>query len=157
MKRMILISFLIVLLSACSPSQTPVANPTSDPSALDTLAKTEPPAFTEILTANGFHQTRNYCTSVCTSYELYDPQMVAKVYDSGVFSIQTVAGSSGVLDLQTLNLVLTQAYGQDLTDWVTENLKASLRKEQTGSVGNYSIIMSGKANERLMITVTPKQ
>ena len=83
--------------------------------------------------------------------------MVAKVYDSGVFSIQTVAGSSGVLDLQALNLVLTQAYGQNLTDWVTENLKASLRKEQTGSVGNYSIIMSGKANERLMITVTPKQ
>ena len=83
--------------------------------------------------------------------------MVAKVYDSGVFSIQTVASSSGVLDLQVFNLVLTQAYGQELTDWVTENLKAALRKEQTGSVGNYQVTMSGKANERVIVTVTPKQ
>ena len=156
MKKIILISFLIVLLSACSPSQTTVFNPTTDPSALDTLALTEPPVFPEILTANGFHQTRNYCTSICTSYELYDPQMVAKVYDSGMFTIQTVAGSDGVLDLQVLNLVLTQAYGQGLTDWVTENLKASLRKEQTGRVGNFDITMSGKANERVAISITPK-
>ena len=157
MKNIIFITIGILLISACASLQTPVANPTTDLSAQENLTLTEPPSYAEILGYNGFHQTRNFCTSICTSYELYDPQMVAKVYDSGVFSIQVTASSSGVLDLQVLNLVLTQAYGQELTDWVTENLKASLRKEQTGSFGNYDITMSGKANERLIVTVTPKQ
>jgi hypothetical protein len=158
MKNIIFLTTAFILLSACAPStsQTQAAIPTVDPGLQENLTPTQPPAFAEILGNNDFHQTRNYCSSICTSYELYDPQMVAKVYDSGVFSIQSVADSSGALDLQVLNLVLTQAYGQETTDWVTENLKASLRKEQTGSVGNYDITMSGKANERVMITITPK-
>lgn len=158
MKKIIFVTIAFLLLSACAPStaQPQAAIPTIDPALQENLTPSQPPAFAEILTTNGFHQTRNFCTSICTSYELYDPQMVAKVYDSGMFTIQTVAGSDGVLDMQVLNLVLTQAYGQDLIDWVTENLKASLRKEQTGSVGNYDITMSGKANERVVISVTPK-
>ena len=159
MNNFVILTVAILLLSACatSTSQPQAANPTIDLVLQENLTPTQPPAFAEMLTANGFHQTRNYCTSICTSYELYDPQMVAKVYDSGMFTIQTVAGNDGVLDLQILYLVLTQAYGQDLTAWVTENLKVSLRKEQTGRVGGFDITMSGKPNERVMISVTPKK
>ena len=110
----------------------------------------------EILLNNGFHQTRNYCTDTCTSYEIYTPQTIAKVYEDGTFSIQAVAGPGGVIDMQVFSLVLTQAYGQEFTDWATDHLSASLRKEQTGSLGNYDVSMTGKANERVTITIDPK-
>ena len=128
MKKTFLIALAIILCTACAsktPTNVPVAaGPTP----------TQPP-FAEILANNGFHQTRNYCTVACTSYELYDPQTIAKVNDDGTFSIQAVAGPGGVIDMQVFNLVLTQAYGQEFTDWATEHLSASLRKEQTDSRG----------------------
>jgi hypothetical protein len=167
MKKIIIITIAIMLLSACEPSQKSIENAISQTQAAITAltftpiqevqTPTRPPSFAEILGGNGFHQTRNYCTSICTSYELYQPQMIAKVYDNGMFSIEDVAPKGGVLDVQILYLVLTQAYGQDLTDWATEHLNASFRKEQTGSVGNFDITMSGKANERVIITIIPKK
>jgi hypothetical protein len=157
MKTIFVLLFAFLLLTACAAkSPTQPAIPTNNAAILGNATPSQPPAFAEILGNYGFHQTRNYCTSICTSYELYDPQMVAKVYDSGMFTIQTTASSDGVLDMQIFYLVLTQAYGQEFSDWVAENLKAALRKEQTGSVGGYDITMSGKANERVMISITPK-
>lgn len=167
MKKIIFISIAIMLLSACEPSQQSIENAISQTqAAITTLTfaphqeeqtPTQPPSFAEILGSNGFHQTGNYCTSICTSYELYQPQMIAKVYDNGMFSIEDVAPKGGVLDVQILYLVLTQAYGQELTNWATDHLNASLRKEQSGSVGNCEITMSGKKNERVIITITPKK
>ena len=150
MKKVIITVCIIILLTACAPksasqTQSTASGPTPTP-----------PAFAEILIDNGFHQTRNYCTVACTSYEIYDPQTIAKVNDDGTFSIQAVAGSGGVIDMQVFNLVLTQAYGQEFTDWATEHLTASLRKEQTDSLGNYDVSMTGKANERVTITINPK-
>jgi hypothetical protein len=80
--------------------------------------------------------------------------MIAKVFTNGSFSIQTVANTSGVLDMQVINNILTQEYGQELTNWVTENFTAALRKEQTAAIGDYNITMSGKANEKMVITIT---
>jgi hypothetical protein len=150
MKKLIIIMFAIVLLSACaSNTATQTQSGASGPTPT-------PPPFAEILMNNGFHATRNYCTGTCTSYEIYAPQTIAKVYDNGTFSIQAVASTGGVLDLQVFNLVLTQAYGQSVTDWAAEHLNASYRKEQSGSLGNYDLTMTGKENERLTITIVPR-
>jgi len=150
MKKIILFALAILLCTACATntttqSQTGASGPTPTP-----------PPLAEILINNGFHQTRNYCTVACTSYELYAPQTITKVNDDGTFSIQAVAGPGGVIDMQVFNLVLTQAYGQEYTDWATEHLNASLRKEQTDSLGNYDVSMTGKTNERVTITINPK-
>ena len=149
MKKIILFALAILLCTACAPKTQSTAPVASGPTP------TQPP-FEDILINNGFHQTRNYCTGTCTSYEIYAPQTIAKVYDDGTFSIQAVAGSGGVIDMQVFNVVLTQAYGQEFTDWATDHLSASLRKEQTGSLGNYDVSMTGKANERVTITIDPK-
>ncbi len=149
MKKVILIALAIILLAACAPKTQSTAPAATGPTPT-------PPPFAEILINNGFHQTRNYCTVACTSYELYDPQTIAKVNDDGTFSIQAVAGPGGVLDMQIFNLVLTQAYGEEVTDWATEHLIASLRKEQTDSLGFYDVSMTGKENERVTITINPK-
>jgi hypothetical protein len=160
MKRAILLTVLaIILLTACAPSQGPTDTDKSQaPLAADSpLQDLVPPqTLTEILLDNGFHQTRNYCTGTCTSYEVYTPQTIAKVYDDGTFSIQAVASTGGVPDLQVFNLVLTQAYGEELTDWAAEHLNAAMRKEQTDSLGSYGVSMTGKENERVTITITPK-
>ena len=159
MKSTIIIAIAMLLLTACAPSQKPIdtAISQSQPAAESELkTSTSPQTLTEILLDNGFHQTRNYCTGTCTSYEVYTPQTIAKVYDDGTFSIQAVASTGGVLDLQVFNLVLTQAYGEELTDWAAEHLDRSFRKEQTGSLGNYDLTMTGKENERVTITITPK-
>ena len=149
MKNVIITAFAIILLTSCAPKSQPTAPVATGPTPT-------PPPFADILANNGFHQTRNYCTVACTSYELYDPQTIAKVNDDGTFSIQAVAGPGGVLDMQIFNLVLTQAYGREFTDWVTEHFTASLRKEQSDSVGFYYVSMTGKANERVTITIIPK-
>ena len=156
MNKIIFLTIVILLLSACTPSQQ-VDETSTDQSAQEKFTPTLPPAYSDILANNGFHQTRNYCTTICTSYELYEPHIIAKVYNNGSFTIQTDANNSGVLDLQVINIVLTQEYGQELTDWVTANLTAALRKEQVGEIGNNDITMSGKATERFMISVTPKK
>ncbi len=148
MKKFTIISLAIIMLAACAPNTN-----STDPAA--TGPTPTPPPFAEFLINNGFHQTRNYCTVACTSYELYNPQTIAKVNDDGTFSIQAVASARGVLDMQVVNLVLTQAYGQEFTDWATEHLSASLRKEQTDRLGFYDVSMTGKENERVTITINP--
>ena len=160
MKRATLLTVLaIMLLTACAPSQRSMDSANSQaPLAADSPLQglVPPQTLTEILLNNGFHQTRNYCTGTCTSYEVYAPQTIAKVYDDGTFSIQAVASAGGELDLQVFNLVLAQAYGQELTDWAAEHLTPAMRKEQTDSLGNYDVSMTGNENERLTITITPK-
>lgn len=159
MKKIIFFVLVTLLLNSCTPSQQAIdaAISQSQPAADNQLIGLVPPqTLTEILLDNGFHQTRNYCTGTCTSYEIYTPQTIAKVNDDGTFSIQAVASAGGVLDLQVFNLVLTQAYGQELTDWAAEHLNAAMRKEQTDSLGNYGVSMTGKTNERVTITITPK-
>lgn len=150
MKRIIVVTLAIFLLTACSGGKTDQSQ--SAPSG----PTPTPPPFAEILIEVGFHQTRNYCTVSCTSYELYSPQTIAKVFDDGSFSLQVVAGGGGVLDMQAFNQVLTKAYGQEFADWAVENLDASLRKAQTGSLGFYNLSMSGKTKERVTITITRK-
>ena len=153
MKKVIITVFAIILLTACATNTESQTQATTAGASGPTPT---PPPFAEILINNGFHQTRNYCTVTCTSYEIYDPQTIAKVNDDGTFSIQAVAGPGGVIDLQVFYLVLKQAYGQEFTDWAMEHLTASLRKEQTDSVGYYDVSMTGKANERVTITINPK-
>jgi hypothetical protein len=159
MKKILFFVLVTLLLNSCTPSQQAIdtaisqSQPAADSQLQDLVS---PQTMAEILLNNGFHQTRNYCTDTCTSYEIYTPQTIAKVYEDGTFSIQAVAGPGGVIDMQVFSLVLTQAYGQEFTDWATDHLSASLRKEQTGSLGNYDVSMTGKANERVTITIDPK-
>ena len=56
--------------------------------------------------------------------------------------------------MEVINNILTQEYGQELTNWVTENFTAALRKEQTATIRDYNTTMSGKANEKMIITIT---
>jgi hypothetical protein len=152
MKKFFFLMSVILLISACSPNQAPSEISPQPEKKLYT--STPAPVITDLLNNAGFHQTRNYCTVDCTSYELYDPHVIAKVFTNGSFSIQTVANTSGVLDMQVINNILTQEYGQELTNWVTENFTSALRKEQTAAIGDYNITMSGKANEKMVITIT---
>ena len=146
-KIFLALSIACFVLSACSPAaqavHTPVVNRSVQSSPL-----------AAILSSNGFDFSP-ICESPCFAYERMSPRMVANLQDNGNFIIHVFKDAGGVLDVQILYLVITQAYGQDLTNWIAEHLDASLRADQTGSVGNYDIWMR-VYEDKGIITITPK-
>ena len=80
--------------------------------------------------------------------------MVANVQENGGFAIHVFKDASGAVDVTVLSSVVTQAYGQDLTNWITEHLDASILEDQTGYVGNYTIWMR-VYDDKGIVTITP--
>jgi hypothetical protein len=152
-KKFLAFSIAIFILSSCSQStqtfDTPVANRQADipMSALQS-------SLSEILISNGFDQNPYCDDSLCFSHERMPPQMVANIQENGVFACHVFKDASGEVDITVLSLVVTQAYGQELTDWITENLDASLLEDQTGFVGNYTIWMR-VYEDKGIVTITP--
>jgi hypothetical protein len=147
----------ILLLSACAPSALSAA--TVQPVAVNKQASIPMSALqtslSEILKSNGFDQNLYCDEALCFSHERTLPQMVANVQENGGFAIHIFKNASGAIDLTVLSLIVTKAYGQDLTEWITGHLDASLAEDQTGSVGNYDIWMR-VYEDKGIVTITPK-
>jgi hypothetical protein len=93
-----------------------------------------------ILRSNGFNPGP-FCDPPGFSYERMSPQMAANGKDNVEFIMHVFKDAGGALDVQVLQRVITQAYGQDFTDWIAEHLEAARRADQTGSIGNHTIWM----------------
>jgi hypothetical protein len=152
-KKILTFSIALFILSACSQAaqtfDTPAANRQADVpmSALQS-------SLSEILKSNGFDQNPYCDESLCFSHESTPPQMVANVQENGGFAIHVFKDASGAVDVTVLSSVVTQAYGQDLTNWITEHLDASILEDQTGYVGNYTIWMR-VYDDKGIVTITP--
>jgi hypothetical protein len=91
----------------------------------------------------------------CVSYERMNPWLVAKVQPNNEVEI---LGSKD--DTEIIYPILTQLYGQDVTDWIANILPVLLQAkvDQSGSVRNIGIKMKQMDDGmRLWITVSPKQ
>lgn len=145
MKTNIIIIIVTFLLTACVPS-APAPAPTP----------TEMPSIAGVLVSSGFVPESRYeadCSSPCTTYDHRNPWMIATVYDNGIFKI-----FGGRENIQDIFLLTTQLYGQDVTDWIADNLSILLRDkvDQTGTVRDIEIHMKQMDDgARLWITITP--
>lgn len=152
--RCLVLCFLILILSACSrptqdvptgdsnrqagvPDHSLESGPTSA-FAPDLTMSARSSALSEVLLSNGF-EINPICDTPCFTYESTSLRMAANIQDNDEFVIHIFKDTSGVLNVQALYLVITQAYGQELTNWIDEHLEASLQGDQSGSIGEYDI------------------
>jgi hypothetical protein len=91
-----------------------------------------------ILQSNGF-SPGPYRDPPGFSYERMTPRMAANGKDNGEFILHVFKDAGGELDIQVVQRVITQAYGQDFTDWIAEHLEAARRADQAGHIGKYDI------------------
>jgi hypothetical protein len=96
--------------------------------------------MSEILRDNGFHPGP-YADPPGFSYQRMHPQMAVNGKEDGEFVMHVFKDADGSLDIQVLSLVITQAYGQDFTDWIAIHLGAAVRADQAGRIGRYDIWM----------------
>ena len=96
--------------------------------------------LSEILRNNGF-TPGPYGDPPGFSYERKDPQMAANGKENSEFVMHVFKDADGVLDIQVLSLVITQAYGPDYTDWIANHLEAAVRADQAGRIGRHDIWM----------------
>jgi PBP1b-binding outer membrane lipoprotein LpoB len=144
----------ILFLSACSQAAATVQPVVANKQASIPMSVLQT-SLSETLKSNGFDQNLNCDEALCFSHERTLPQMVANVQENGGFAIHIFKDASGAINLSVLSQIVTKAYGQELTDWITGHLDASLAEDQTGSLGNYDIWMRVYADKGI-VTITPK-
>jgi hypothetical protein len=153
-KKFLAFSLVVLIMSACSISTQPALTPMAEKLATLPADDLQSSALAGILKSNGF-AIRAHCASPCSAYERLSPQMTANIHENNQLIIQVFKDAQGVLDLQVLSLVVTQAYGAEFTSWITDHLDAALLEDQTGTIGGYTIWMR-IYEEKGIINIRPK-
>ena len=111
-------------------------------------------ALSKVLLSNGF-EINPICDTPCFTYESTSLRMAANIQGDDEFVIHVFKDSNGVLNMQVPYLLITQAFSQEISNWIDEHLEASLQGDQDGDVGEYNIWIR-VYEDKGIIRITPR-